>query len=83
MHRAEPANVVAAELFRASVERLAGAKADELLKRRIEISITPDQKIEPLRDQWLECELKLPRAGLDTKTYIGSPGGDGHGKIRL
>ena len=51
MHRAEPSNVIAAELLRAPLKRLAGAKPNELLKRRIEIGFAPDQKIEPLHDQ--------------------------------
>jgi hypothetical protein len=83
MHRAEPSNVVAAELFRSALERFTRAKANELLKRRIEISFSPDQKIEPFHDQRLEFELKLTRTCLDAETYVNSASGDGHGKIHL
>jgi hypothetical protein len=83
VHCAEPADVIAAEFLCTALERFADAKVDELLKWRIEIGFTPDQKVESLHEERSEFELKLPRAGLDTKTYIGSPGGDCHGKIRL
>ena len=83
MHRAEPSNVIAAELLRAPLKRLAGAKANELLKRRIEIGFAPDQKIEPLHDQGRELELKLTCTRLDAETDVGFPSGDGHAEIHL
>ena len=83
MHRPKPADVIAAKFFGAALKRLARAKAHELLKRRIEIGLAPDEKIEPLDDHRREFELELPRARLDSETHIGPVGGDGEGEIRL
>jgi hypothetical protein len=83
MHRAESAYVITAEFLRATLESLAGAKANELLKRRIEIGLAPDQKIEPLHDERREFELELTRARLDAETHIGPAGRDGQSEIGL
>lgn len=83
MHRAERVDVIAAEFVGAPLKRLAGAKANELLKRRIEIGLAPDQKIKPLDDQRREFELELTRARLDAETYVGPAGRDGQREIGL
>ena len=44
MHGAEAAHVVAARRFGAPAERLRDAEAEELLRRRVEIGLAPDNK---------------------------------------
>ena len=54
-----------------------------LLKRRIEISLAPDQEIETFDNHRGKFELKLPRDGFHAEADIRSACCNGQRKIRL